>query len=63
MPTPEQAPNLKWIQLNSAGMEHVKDQPIITQGGVALTSASGIHATPMAEYCIGMMLAWAFKLP
>ncbi len=63
VPTPEQAPNLKWIQLNSAGMEHVKDQPIITQGGVALTSASGIHATPMAEYCIGMMLAWAFKLP
>lgn len=63
VPTPEQAPNLKWVQLNSAGMEHVKNQPIITQGGAALTSASGIHATPIAEYCIGMMLAWAYKLP
>jgi phosphoglycerate dehydrogenase-like enzyme len=63
IPTPEQAPNLKWIQLNSAGMEHLKDAPIVTEGGVTVTSASGIHATPIAEYVIAMMLAWAFKLP
>ncbi len=63
LPTPDKAPNLKWIQLNSAGMEHVKDAPLVTEGEVAVTSVSGIHATPMAEYTIGMMLAWEFKLP
>jgi phosphoglycerate dehydrogenase-like enzyme len=63
LPPPEKAPNLKWIQLNSAGMEHVKDAPLVTEGGVKVTSVSGIHATPLAEYTIGMMLAWEFKLP
>jgi len=62
IPTPEQAPNLRWIQLLSAGVDHVKDKPIVQQG-VTVTSASGIHATPIAEYCIGMMLAHVFQLP
>lgn len=63
-PEPEQAPNLRWIQLHSAGMEHMLDQPIVTETEkIAVTSASGIHATPMAEYGVAMMLAFEFNLP
>lgn len=62
VPEPQQAPNLKWIQLNSAGMEHVMHKPIITETDVQLTSASGIHAVPMAEYAMGLMLAWEYRL-
>jgi phosphoglycerate dehydrogenase-like enzyme len=63
VPEPQQAPNLKWVQLVSAGVEHVKEQPIVTEGDVMVTSTSGIHATAIAEYCLGMMLAWEYNLP
>src|SRR5690606_29226797 len=50
-PTPQQAPRLRWIQLNSAGMEHAIKQPIVQAEDVIVTSTSGIHAGQMAEYC------------
>ena len=62
-PTPEQAPHLRWIQLHFAGVERVLKQPIIQAEDIELSSASGIHATPMAEYTIGMMLAFNLKIP
>ncbi|MEM6530090.1 MAG: NAD(P)-dependent oxidoreductase, partial [Chloroflexota bacterium] len=62
-PTRQQAPNLKWIQLNSAGMEHATHTPLIADSDIIVTSTSGIHATPMAEYTLGMMLAWEYRLP
>jgi phosphoglycerate dehydrogenase-like enzyme len=60
-PTPQQAPNLKWIQLHTAGMEHMIDKPIVTERDMILTSASGIHAVPIAEYTLGMMLSWEYQ--
>ncbi len=62
-PTPEQAPHLRWIQLHFAGVEQVLKHPIIQAEDIELSSASGIHATPMAEYTIGMMLAFNLKIP
>lgn len=62
-PTPEQAPRLRWIQLHFAGVDSVMKTPIIQAEDIEVTSASGIHATPIAEYCIGMMLAFNLKLP
>lgn len=63
LPEPAQAPRLRWIQLQSAGMEHVLDRAIVRAEDVEVTSTSGIHATVMAEYCLAMMLAFAYKLP
>jgi phosphoglycerate dehydrogenase-like enzyme len=54
-------PGLKWIQLLSAGADHTP-QHIITSGAVPVTTASGIHATAIAEYTIASMLAYAHKL-
>ena len=61
-PAPEKVPNLRWLQLNSAGAERALRQPIGQHEDVELTSASGIHATQMAEYSMMMMLAFSQKL-
>jgi phosphoglycerate dehydrogenase-like enzyme len=63
LPDPVQVPRLRWIQFHSAGLDKVIDHPIVQAEDVEVTSASGIHATHMAEYCLGMMLAFAYKLP
>lgn len=60
-PDPAQAPLLRWVQLHYAGMDRVLSRPIVQAEDVEVTSASGIHAVPIAEYCIGMMLSWEYK--
>lgn len=56
--SPEQAPRLRWVQLSSAGADHLLDKPIM-HSDMAITTASGIHAVPIAEYVFGSMLAFA----
>lgn len=62
-PTPEQAPRLRWIQLHSAGIERSLSQPIVRAEDVEVTSASGMHAVNMAEFALGMILAFNYKIP
>lgn len=62
-PQPEEAPLLRWIQLNSAGIEGSLRQRIVQSEDVAVTSASGIHATQIANFCLMMILAFQYKLP
>ncbi len=62
-PEPEQAPRLRWIQAHSAGANHFLDRPIVQAEDVEITTATGIHATPMAEYILAMMLAFTYRLP
>ncbi len=62
-PLPEQAPRLRWIQLYSAGTDHALDKPIIRSEDVEVTTASGMHATQISEFCLMMMLGFVYKLP
>ena len=39
------------------------NEPIIQSDNVEVTTTSGMHATQMSEYCLGMMLAFNYKLP
>jgi phosphoglycerate dehydrogenase-like enzyme len=55
------AHGLKWIQLLSAGADHVLGGPLKTIA-IPLTTASGIHATPIAEYTLASMLAYAHRI-
>jgi phosphoglycerate dehydrogenase-like enzyme len=55
------APGLKWIQLLSAGADHVLGGPL-KGTSIPITTASGIHATPIAEYTIASMLAYAHRI-
>lgn len=62
-PTPEQAPRLRWIQLHMAGVEDALKSPVLKAQDIEVTNASGVHAVPMAEYCLMMMLAFNYQLP
>jgi phosphoglycerate dehydrogenase-like enzyme len=53
------SPNLKWVQLLSAGADHILKGALAQATGISVTTASGIHATAIAEYTIGSMLAFA----
>ncbi len=59
---PALAPRLRWIQLNSAGVDHILDAPIM-DSDVIITTASGIHAPPIAEYVLAFMLSHIRKFP
>ncbi|MBI5301375.1 MAG: D-2-hydroxyacid dehydrogenase [Chloroflexi bacterium] len=56
------APRLRWAQLHTAGINHLAAHPIL-QSDVRLTTSSGVHAVPIGEMTIAMMLALARKLP
>jgi phosphoglycerate dehydrogenase-like enzyme len=56
------APRLRWMQLHSAGADHILDQPIM-HSDVAITTTSGIHATPIAEYVFASILAHRWRVP
>ncbi len=51
--------DLKWMQLLSAGADHARG--VLNSTNLTVCTASGIHATPIAEYTIASMLAYAHK--
>ena len=52
------APNLRWFQSTSAGVDELIDAGF-SERGVAVTTSSGVHATPIAEYALHLMLMFA----
>jgi phosphoglycerate dehydrogenase-like enzyme len=52
---------LRWIQLLSAGADHALN-PALKAGAVQMTTSSGIHATPIAEYTLASMLGYAHRI-
>ncbi len=55
-------PKLKWVQLHSAGVDHLRGHPI-WQSNITVTTTSGIHAVPIGEFTFALTLALARKLP
>lgn len=47
---------LKWVQANSAGVDYL-DLAKLQEKGILLSNMSGIHAIPIAESVLGMLLA------
>jgi phosphoglycerate dehydrogenase-like enzyme len=58
----EEARALRWIQLVSAGAEHLFEAGIADMD-VEVTTVSGIHGPAMAEYALCMMVMLARRLP
>jgi len=44
--------SLKIIHSFSAGLDHLINNPILKEGKIAITSSSGIHGPPIAEWTI-----------
>ena len=59
---PAIAPRLKWVQLDTSGVDHVRDQPL-WQSSVPITTIGGVSAVPLAEYVIWSILGTAHRLP
>jgi len=57
-----EAKELKWVQLTSAGAEHMFETGIV-QSDVLVTTASGVHAHAMAEYALCAMVMLARRIP
>lgn len=51
----EKAPNLRWLQLTSAGVDRAARSGLL-ESDLMVTSASGLHATPIGEYVLALML-------
>jgi len=50
-----QVPSLRWLQLRSAGVDHLASDPP-WRHGIVTTNARGVYAIPIAEYVTGMVL-------
>lgn len=60
LPDPDAFPQMRWIHVLSSGYDHVPPA-LITLPQWTMTHGGGTGAVPMAEWCVGMMLAWAHR--
>ncbi len=58
----KRAPNVKWVQSMAAGADTFLDKDWVNSP-VILTNVSGIHAVPISEYVIGVMIMFAKQIP
>ena len=63
LPEPDQAPNLKWVQFGSAGVDPYLGLPLLQRDDLLFTSMSGAITSQIAEYVLMALLAFGQKLP
>lgn len=51
-------PFLKWVQVSIAGVDWLLADPDIAESDVAITNASGVHAIPVSEHVLAVMLSF-----
>lgn len=56
-------PHLRWYQQWGAGAEWIIEHPEIRERDLVVTNASGVHAVPISEHLLAMMLALARQIP
>lgn len=59
---PRKTPRLRWIQLASAGADHIQDLPV-WKSQITITASQGMHTVPMAEHCMSLLLALTRQVP
>jgi len=57
------AKNLKWMHLQSAGVNGYESRTLYPSENVTLTRSAGVFSIPMAEHAIAMLLALNRRLP
>src|SRR5208283_3140255 len=53
---------LNWLHSTAAGVAQLM-YPELRASGSAVTNASGVHAVPIAEHVLGLLLAMARRFP
>lgn len=57
------APALRWLALPSAGSDRVQQAGLARPGGPIVTTSNGIHAVPIGEFVLSLMLMWVRHWP
>ena len=62
---PDLAPHLRWIQATSAGIGQFVERMDYAwrMPDTVITTARGVHAQPLAEFCLMVMVAFSRDLP
>jgi phosphoglycerate dehydrogenase-like enzyme len=63
IPDPKDAPELRWVQFPYAGIDFVKDHPLLRKEDLKATTLSGAASPKIAEYTLMALLALGHKLP
>jgi phosphoglycerate dehydrogenase-like enzyme len=63
LPEPDQAPNLRWVQFQSAGIDSFVNHPLLKKRDLIGTTMSGAITNQIAEYVVMAILAFGQKLP
>lgn len=53
---PRESPHLRWIQLPSAGADHIRHLPV-WESAITITASQGVHTVPMAEHFFALLLS------
>src|SRR4051794_33528374 len=53
---PAETPRLRWIQLPSAGADHLHRHPV-WKSDLTITTSRGVHTVPIAEHFFALLLA------
>jgi phosphoglycerate dehydrogenase-like enzyme len=56
---PNVAPRVRWVQSTSAGIGQMVKRVGLDKTGIVLTTSSGVHARPLADFCLMAMLMFA----
>lgn len=59
----DQVPRLKWVHVYSGGINQVLRAPLLNDQEIIWTRNGGVHAPQIAEWVIGMLLAYFRQLP
>lgn len=57
-----ETPSLRWIQTVGAGVDNLLNDELHARSELVITNASGIHAQPIAEHVLGLLLAFTRNL-
>lgn len=63
LPPVDAVPNLKWVQIHYAGIDHVASNPLMQEGKITVTTMSGAISPQVAEHALMMLLALGHKMP
>jgi phosphoglycerate dehydrogenase-like enzyme len=59
----QELPKLQWMQQTFAGADWIFNYPQVVEKDFTLTTASGVHAIPISEHILALMLALARDIP
>lgn len=60
---PSDAPQLRWVQTNSAAVSHLLERPVLKAGIIPVANVSGAYSGAVAECTLAMLLAVTRRVP